>query len=412
MGRTGEQAASAVGPGISVCGYMDVKQRSDAVSGDGVRSRDGRGRAWRGIRATFVLVVISIVGFLVVWSECVAWAEVPLGWAVESVWSFGACPALARRGGLVAAAVWLDGDVWRIATSAFLHASWLHLGLNVWSLAVIVPWAEAAWGSGRALVLFGLSAGLAAVASLAWAEAPLVVGSSGGGFGVLAALWVARSWGRGSIAEVLAPLSPWGLGVTLGVLAGVGFFVPVVAQAGHLGGAAAGLVIGWAWSAEGSVRRGLGLGGLGMLFLGVGWVARHPGSRPNFHVFVGRELVERGAIDEGIAELLRATELAKGDPDVDNEAAYAMAVEGVELERAEVLARRASARRPEDADIADTLGWVLCRDGRTEAGLIELRRAVVLSSSQDDVIREHVETCGPAAVAGVPRGTSAERLPE
>ena len=68
-----------------------------------------------------------------------------------------------------------NGDWWRLITSAFLHASLLHIGFNMYFLWFVGPPVEAALGRGRFLLIYVIS-GLA--------------GSAGALFGILGAALV------------------------------------------------------------------------------------------------------------------------------------------------------------------------------------------------------------------------------
>src|SRR4051794_4135894 len=50
------------------------------------------------------------------------------------------------------------GQYYRLITSAFLHASWLHILFNMYALFVVGPTLEAALGRARFIVLYFLSA--------------------------------------------------------------------------------------------------------------------------------------------------------------------------------------------------------------------------------------------------------------
>ncbi|WP_181197134.1 rhomboid family intramembrane serine protease, partial [Enhygromyxa salina] len=109
---------------------------------------------------------------------------------VRSLWTFEDPELLRAAGGLAATRVWLHGEWWRVLSAGLLHGSWLHLVLNMMGLWVVGQWTEKAWGWWRQLLLFFVSSVGGCLASLAWAEAPLVVGASAGIFGVAGALVV------------------------------------------------------------------------------------------------------------------------------------------------------------------------------------------------------------------------------
>jgi hypothetical protein len=294
--------------------------------------------------------------------------------------------------------VWLDGEYWRIATGGLLHGSAIHLLLNVWSLIVVGEWVERAWGKGRLLLGFGVSSLAGCVASVAWAEAPMIVGASAGIMGLAGILLVVRLWGVGAPARVLAPLSARGLGIAVGVLVALGFAVPVIAQAGHLGGLAAGGWIGWAWSG----RRGAWLGWVALAGMlgGLAWGAATPRWRSAHAEYLGFELLDRERYAEAAAALETVLAERPDDAVLQNAVAYGYAVAGIELERAEALVVDALEEEPNNPDYLDTLGWVYCRQGRVEAGLATLERASEESGGAVEEIEGHLRDCAGAQVGG------------
>jgi membrane associated rhomboid family serine protease len=312
---------------------------------------------------------------------------------------------LDTMGALRLADLWLDGAWWRVITAGLLHGSWLHLALNGWSLWVVGEWVEAAWGHLRAALLFAVSSVAGCLASAAWVEAPMVVGASAGIMGMAGALLVGRVLGRGALATKLRPVSAGMLGGCIVVLVALGFFVEVIAQAGHLGGLVAGSSLGLAWCGRGVAWTVGGSVALAGMLGGSAFGAARPEGRPRHDELLGLELLERGLDAEAAAMLERALAQRPEDAALANGVAYALAKAGTELERAEVLVRMALASEPENADYLDTLGWVLCRQGQPEAGMVELRKASVASKGEVAEIEQHLVDCEGAAVGGVPRET-------
>jgi membrane associated rhomboid family serine protease len=320
------------------------------------------------------------------------------GFLVRGLWSLEACQdVLVDLGALSVARVWLDGAWWRVLTAGLLHGSVLHLILNTWSLWVVGEWAERAWGARGLLALFVVSSVGGCLASQAWAEAPMVVGASAGIMGIAGALWVARVRAVGPTSEVLAPLSARGLGTAIAVLVGLGFVVPVIAQAGHLGGLAIGGMLGWAWSGRpraGVVGVALCLGALGGLLA----LAARPGWRLAHDEVLGYELLERDRDEEAVERLERVLAARPDEVGLANDVAYGYAKAGVRLVEAERLVRRALEEEPGNPNYLDTLGWVLCRRGDAERGTQQLERAVALAEGDDAEILAHLEACGSAGV--------------
>nr|WP_275943111.1 rhomboid family intramembrane serine protease [Pseudenhygromyxa sp. WMMC2535] len=305
-----------------------------------------------------------------------------------------------RWGALAPARIWLDGDWWRLLTAGLLHGSWLHLALNMSGLWVVGQWVERAWGPWRMLLLFTLSSVGGCLASLAWAEAPLVVGASAGIFGIAGALVVGRAWGREAIQDALEPISAARLAGWLAFWLVLGFGLPllgvsVLAQAGHLGGLAVGAALGWA-SSRPEKQRLFGYGAWGLTVCALSAAAFHgatPRARFNDDLFIALDLLERGRGDEAVPHLESLLDREPDDPSLANDVAYFLALEGVELTWAEELVGVAIADDPENANYLDTLGWIQCRLGLGEVGLETLGEARELGAGIEEV-GEHIMLCG------------------
>lgn len=121
-----------------------------------------------------------------------------------------------------------DGDWWRLISSAFLHASLLHIMFNMLALWWIGGPLEAAIGHWRFLAIYGV-AGLAGSAGALLATPQAVtVGASGAIFGLLGAMVVIQWQTTGSLAGPAMTLILINLAIT--------FAVPNISYGGHLGG--------------------------------------------------------------------------------------------------------------------------------------------------------------------------------
>lgn len=132
------------------------------------------------------------------------------------------------------------GEYWRLLTVAFLHGGYLHLAVNSWSLFQLGSVLEPAIGRVRFLATYFVSAVTGGLAS--WAFSPaLGVGASGAIFGLMGAA-VYLSW-RGRTARL-----PSSLTSTLVAWAAVnlmlGFSIPTIDNAAHIGGLLGGLACG------------------------------------------------------------------------------------------------------------------------------------------------------------------------
>jgi rhomboid protease GluP len=135
-------------------------------------------------------------------------------------------------------------EPWRLLTSTFVHGGLLHLGFNMYALLMAGRLVERIFGHlGYALIY--TFAGLAGSAASALAN-PLVasVGASGSVFGVFGALLAFLVRRRSLLApEVLRPLRRSVVTVVL-LNVGLGFTMPGIDNAAHLGGLGAGFLAG------------------------------------------------------------------------------------------------------------------------------------------------------------------------
>ncbi len=89
------------------------------------------------------------------------------------------------------------------------------------------------------------------------------------------------------------------------------------------------------------------------------------------------------------ADLLRALELAPEQPYVLNYLGYTWADMGLHLDRARAMLQRAVELRPQDGNIADSLGWALFRLGDLPGALEWLEKAVELEP-RNSTINDHL----------------------
>jgi membrane associated rhomboid family serine protease len=83
-----------------------------------------------------------------------------------------------------------NGDWWRLITSAFLHASLLHIGFNMYFLWFVGAPVEAALGRGRFLLVYMISGLAGSAGALVLTPGKPTVGASGALFGILGAALV------------------------------------------------------------------------------------------------------------------------------------------------------------------------------------------------------------------------------
>jgi membrane associated rhomboid family serine protease len=119
---------------------------------------------------TRLLVAVNVIAYL--------WENVAGFDAVES------------RYGLIAQPV-LAGEWWRLFTSAFLHASIMHIAFNMFALYQVGQWVERFYGTPRMAIIYTLSALGGSLAVVYFSPNVLTIGASGAIFGLFGALAVA-----------------------------------------------------------------------------------------------------------------------------------------------------------------------------------------------------------------------------
>lgn len=153
----------------------------------------------------------------------------------------------------------VDGGAWwRLLTATFLHQQLLHLLFNMYALWIIGPQLERALGYARFLALY-VTCAMAGSVTVLWFTAPNVptLGASGAVYGLFgAAFLIARARG--------GDITSWVVLLALNLV--ITFAVPNISWQGHLGGLAAGLLLGavlaYAPRQHRTLAQGLVFGGL------------------------------------------------------------------------------------------------------------------------------------------------------
>jgi membrane associated rhomboid family serine protease len=193
------------------------RQRTKVVRGTG-----GGGAGFWQAPATFVLIGLNVIAFLI---------EIGTGSGGLRNVSGPVVDDFALQGFAVA-----DGEWYRLLTSGFLHASPIHIGFNMLLLFLLGKMLEPALGTPRFLALYFASLLAGAFGALLLTE-PFVytVGASGAVFGLIGAAFVlARVRGMSGLAAELGFLIVINLVFTFGA--------SNISVGGHLGGLAGGLL--------------------------------------------------------------------------------------------------------------------------------------------------------------------------
>jgi len=199
------------------------------------------------------------------------------------------------------------GEWWRLVTPVFIHIGWLHLFVNMYSLFILGPYVERLYGSAR-FVFFWIMTGIAGVAASYFAssvggqpgffgrflfrggDGPSA-GASGALFGLVGVLFVFGIKFRHELPEGFKRAFGMGMLPTILLNLVIGYTIPFIDNAAHLGGFLAGAVlalfvgykrpgqkpsVAFAWHA-------LQIVALVVVVVGFGEVARHfDGPAPSF----------------------------------------------------------------------------------------------------------------------------------
>jgi rhomboid protease GluP len=136
------------------------------------------------------------------------------------------------------------GEWWRLASCLFVHAGILHLVFNMWALWDCGRLTERLFGNAWFVVIY-LFAGLCgSLASMLWHNETVSVGASGAVFGVFGALLAFTIRQRGSIPESMLNRLRISTSIFVTFSLCYGIAAAGVDNAAHLGGLAAGFLIG------------------------------------------------------------------------------------------------------------------------------------------------------------------------
>ena len=141
-------------------------------------------------------------------------------------------------------------EPWRLLSTTLLHAGPIHLLFNWMALKVAGPDTECQLGSRGFAVIYLLSGIAGSLASIAWRPGGLGVGASGAIFGVFGAQvgFLIRQ-GRTSMPDLVRRAMWKGLGQFILLNAVLGFMMPQIDWAAHLGGLVGGILVGMALAA-------------------------------------------------------------------------------------------------------------------------------------------------------------------
>jgi rhomboid protease GluP len=148
-----------------------------------------------------------------------------------------------RFGALSAPLIRENGENYRFLTAMFLHANLLHIAFNGFALYSLGREAEQLYGTPRFLALYFLAGLAGGLASFATTNRP-GVGASGAIFGLIGGLAVFYYVSRGALGQLAR--QQLGSLITVGLInLFIGFNLPNVGNAAHVGGMIGGAIAGW-----------------------------------------------------------------------------------------------------------------------------------------------------------------------
>jgi membrane associated rhomboid family serine protease len=210
--------------------------------------------------ATPVIVGINVLVFAIMALNGIS----PISPTVEELLHIGANSGIKTT----------NGEWWRLLTANYIHIGFMHLAFNMWALWSAGCLVERLVGTLGFIILYTFSGIAGSVASCFWDPWMVSAGASGAIFGVWGALLGFLLLRRDSVPfEALAQLRNSGLAF-VGYNLVLGFFIPHIDMAAHLGGLVAGFLGGLALSRplhkEALVKRpirNLVVGGIGLVLV-------------------------------------------------------------------------------------------------------------------------------------------------
>lgn len=133
------------------------------------------------------------------------------------------------------------GEWWRLVTAVFLHGGLLHIGMNLWCLIDLGPEVESLFSTQKFIVLYLVTGVFGFVVSFVMSPFGLSIGASGAVVGLIGVL-IGASYHLGQLGKSYrSHLWRWVIYIlALMLIPGLG-----IDNAAHVGGLAAGLLLGY-----------------------------------------------------------------------------------------------------------------------------------------------------------------------
>ncbi len=187
---------------------------------------------------------------LLVWTNVLVFVWLVAGAGFGAIDGSASLPFYYEHGALLGLAVTRLGEWWRIFTAAFLHGSVVHIGANMFALWIIGPDVERLMGPVRYLLLYALAIVGSGYAIVLFTPTQLTLGASGAIFGLFGALVAIGLSLRPNGMQLVSRNVPV---IVLNLV--LGFAIPGISNAAHIGGLITGFVAGWLLYQIPSARR-------------------------------------------------------------------------------------------------------------------------------------------------------------
>jgi membrane associated rhomboid family serine protease len=211
---------------------LESRQNAGLISSSSFQPipRKSRFQRLRDAPAVFALILINLAAFI---------PAIPHG-------QWNEFTALHRLGALEPYAIFWNHEYWRLFTSLFLHAGWIHLLFNLFALFVLGPPLERAIGTARFLVCYlvsglGSTTGVVALWMAHLTDPGQLVGASGCIMGIVGA------WAGYLLRHRHIPLARqrlWNVVMIVAIQVAFDRLTPQVSMSAHLCGLVTGFVVG------------------------------------------------------------------------------------------------------------------------------------------------------------------------
>lgn len=234
----------------SLCGAPKQASASPQPQAESPHAQDGE--TIRFARAVLSRPYIFTIVFLV--------ANIFVFFLTSQAGANESAAVLIRYGAKVNALIDGQHEWWRFVTPIFLHGNIAHLLMNMYGLWVIGPYVERLYGSAK-FVFFWVATGIAGVVAsylsvqpgihssnpvgkfIFKAQDTISVGASGALFGLIGVLFVFGIKFRRELPEGFKRAFGTGMLPTILLNIAIGFIIPVIDNAAHIGGLVAGALL-------------------------------------------------------------------------------------------------------------------------------------------------------------------------